>query len=134
LNDPSDIFVIRVDPRPDIATLRALFLDSWDAPTAADFEAIWSRSLAHLAAFVGERLVGYVNVASDGGVHASIYDTIVHPDHRHCGIGTALIREAARVARERGAEWLHVDFEPRLVSFYRGCGFAPTEAGLMHLR
>jgi len=41
--------------------------------------------------------------------------------------------EAVRVARERGAEWLHVDFEPHLEGFYRACGFRPTEAGLIRL-
>lgn len=45
----------------------------------------------------------------------------------------ALVKEAARVAREHGAEWLHVDFEPRSAGFYSACGFAPTKAGLMRL-
>jgi hypothetical protein len=44
-----------------------------------------------------------------------------------------LVREATGVARERGAEWLHVDFEPHLTGFYRACGFQPTEAGLIKL-
>ena len=130
---PGDI-VIRVDPRPDIEGLRVLFLAAWAAPTDADFAAIWARSLAHLAAYDGDRLVGYINVALDGGVHASLYDTTVHPEYRRGGIGTALVREAVRVAGERGADWLHVDFEPHLLAFYRGCGFGPTEAGLMRLR
>jgi hypothetical protein len=29
--------------------------------------------------------------------------------------------------------WLHVDFEPHLEGFYRGCGFTPTPAGLIRL-
>jgi ribosomal protein S18 acetylase RimI-like enzyme len=129
----SDAWVIRVDPRPDIAALRALMLASWGEPTESDFEKIWSRSLAHLCAFADDTLVGYVNVAWDGGVHASVFDTTVHPDYRRRGLGVALVREVARVARERGAEWLHVDFEPHLADFYRACGFASTEAGLMRL-
>ncbi|MGO7205635.1 GNAT family N-acetyltransferase, partial [Rhizobium ruizarguesonis] len=59
--------------------------------------------------------------------------TSVHPDMRRQGIATRLVREATRVARERGAEWLHVDFEPYLTGFYRACGFRPTEAGLIKL-
>jgi ribosomal protein S18 acetylase RimI-like enzyme len=134
LTAPPADFVIRVDPRPDVEALRALWLASWGTATNAEFAAIWSRSLAHLAAFDSERIIGYLNVSWDGGVHASIYDVTVHPDHRRRGVGTALLREAARVARERGAEWLHVDFEPHLLGFYRGCGFGATEAGLMRLR
>jgi ribosomal protein S18 acetylase RimI-like enzyme len=129
----SDAWVIRVDPRPDIAALRALMLASWGKPTEADFEKIWSRSLAHLCAFTDDKLVGYVNVAWDGGAHASVFDTTVHPDYRRRGVGVALVKKAALVARERGAEWLHVDFEPHLAGFYRGCGFHSTGAGLMRL-
>ena len=126
--------VIRIDPRPDATALRALMRAAWGEPTEADFAAIWSRSLAHLCAFSGGELVGYVNVAWDGGVHASIFDTTVHPGHQRQGIGMALVKAAARVAAERGAEWLHVDCEPRFAGFYRACGFAPTEAGLMRLK
>ncbi|HET7718231.1 MAG TPA: GNAT family N-acetyltransferase [Bauldia sp.] len=125
---------MRIDPRPDIEALRALFLAAWGAPASLDFTAIWARSLAHLAAYDGDRLVGYLNVAWDGGVHASIFDTTVHPDYQRRGVGTALVREAVRVAGKRGADWLHVDFEPHLLTFYRACGFGPTEAGLMRLR
>lgn len=126
--------VIQVDARPDATVLRALMLASWGEPTQADFERIWSRSLAHLCAFSCGKLVGYVNIAWDGGAHASVFDTTVHPDHQRQGIGMALVKEAARVARERGAEWLHVDFEPRFADFYSACGFGPTTAGLMRLK
>jgi GNAT superfamily N-acetyltransferase len=55
----------------------------------------------------------------------------VHPDFRRRGIATALVRLVTDAAR--GAEWLHVDYEPHLDEFYRRCGFAPTKAGLMRL-
>ena len=42
-------------------------------------------------------------------------------------------RVGAAYMLERGAQWLHVDFEPHLTAFYRGCGFRPTEAGLIAL-
>jgi hypothetical protein len=33
-----------------------------------------------------------------------------------------------------GCEWLFVDFEPHLETFYlESCGFRPTLAGLVHL-
>ncbi|MFD0403300.1 hypothetical protein ACFVHI_35085 [Kitasatospora sp. NPDC127121] len=43
------------------------------------------------------------------------------------------MRAAADEARARGAQWLHVDYEPHLESFYGQCGFRPTAAGLMRL-
>jgi GNAT superfamily N-acetyltransferase len=89
--------------------------------------------LAHVGAYDGERLVGFVNVAWDGGVHAFLLDTTVHPEFQRQGIATTLVRRAAELARERGAQWLHVDYEPHLEGFYRGCGFRPTLAGLIAL-
>ena len=91
------------------------------------------RSLVYIAAFEGPRLVGFVNVAWDGGMHGFLLDTTVHRDHQRRGIGTALLREATAAARERGLAWLHVDFEPALEGFYRAAGFAPTAAGLLRL-
>lgn len=86
-----------------------------------------------MGAYQGEQLVGFVNVAWDGGIHAFILDTCVHADFRRQGIATRLVRQAEEAARERGAKWLHVDFEPHLAAFYAGCGFRPTAAGLIAL-
>jgi ribosomal protein S18 acetylase RimI-like enzyme len=92
------------------------------------------RSLAYVCAYQGERLVGFVNLAWDGGVHAFVLDTTVHPELCRRGIGSELVRRAADVARAREVAWLHVDCEPHLTGFYRRCGFRHTEAGLMDLR
>jgi GNAT superfamily N-acetyltransferase len=124
---------LRIDPFPSAAELNALFSAAWGSPHNRDFTAVLSRSLAHIGAYQDDRLVGFINVAWDGGIHAFILDTSVHPDMRRQGIATRLVKEATRVARERGAEWLHVDFEPHLTGFYRACGFKPTEAGLIKL-
>lgn len=78
-------------------------------------------------------LVGYVNVVGDGGVHAFLLDTTVHPSVRRQGLGVRLVHRAAEEARRAGAHWLHVDHEPHLTGFYARCGFAPTAAGLRRL-
>lgn len=86
---------------------------------------------AHLP---GGTLIGFVNVAWDGADHAFLLDPKVRPDHQHLGIGTELVRRAARAAENAGCTWLHVDFEPHLRAFYfESCGFRPTDAGLLHL-
>lgn len=36
-------------------------------------------------------------------------------------------------ARGKGIEWIHVDYEPHLRTFYEKCGFRQTEAGLMKI-
>jgi predicted N-acetyltransferase YhbS len=82
----------------------------------------------------GGALVGFVNVAWDGGDHAFLLDTKVASEHQRQGIGAALVGRAARHAKAAGCEWLHVDFEDHLAAFYFGaCGFRPTQAGLIHL-
>ena len=81
------------------------------------------------------RLIGFVNVAWDGGVHAFLLDTAVTPALQRQGHATRLVREAVAQARTAGCEWLHADFDPHLRGFYRdACGFTPTEAGLVRLR
>jgi GNAT superfamily N-acetyltransferase len=91
-------------------------------------------SLGWVCAFVDDRLVGFVNVAWDGGVHAFVVDTAVERDHRHHGIGRGLLQVAEREGRAAGCEWLHVDFEEALRDFYLGsCGFTSTPAGLIAL-
>ncbi|MFJ2767513.1 GNAT family N-acetyltransferase [Streptomyces sp. NPDC087300] len=79
-------------------------------------------------------LVGFVNVAWDGGVHAFVLDTVVTGPHRSRGTGAGLVARAVEGAREQGCEWLHVDFDDELRGFYfDACGFRPTAAGLIAL-
>ncbi len=113
--------------------LNELFAASWDAHEWTDFESVVSRSLGSVYAYSADELIGFVNLAWDGGSHAFVLDTTVHPYFRRRGVGYRLVTLAVEVARERGAEWVHVDFEPHLRPFYRACGFRPTEAGLLHL-
>lgn len=122
----------RIDPFPTETDIAPLWHAAWGGlpPRLAD---ILPRSLGHVGAYDGDALVGFVNIAWDGGVHAFILDTCVHPDFRRQGIATRLVNEAERIARQRGAQWLHVDFEPHLETFYRACGFRPTAAGLIDL-
>jgi GNAT superfamily N-acetyltransferase len=81
------------------------------------------------------RLIGFVNVAWDGGVHAFLLDTMVAHDERRRGHAARMVMLAAGKAKESGCEWLHVDFEPHLQQFYIGtCGFRPTDAGLIALK
>jgi GNAT superfamily N-acetyltransferase len=82
----------------------------------------------------GEGLVGFVNVAWDGDVHAFVLDTLVTARARRQGVGRCLVAVAVQHARAAGCEWLHVDFEDRLRSFYfEACQFTPTNAGLIAL-
>jgi GNAT superfamily N-acetyltransferase len=92
-------------------------------------------SLGWVCAAEDGELVGFVNVAWDGGCHAFLIDTVVGQRMRRRGVGTQLVAVAVEHARAAGCEWLHVDFEHHLAGFYFGsCGFRPTPAGLIPLR
>lgn len=125
----------RVNPTVSNDELNELFEESWPkAKQRRDFKPILDHSLAYICAYKTDRLVGFVNLAWDGGIHGFILDTTVVPKHRRKGIGSTLLRRAADVARERGIEWLHVDFIPELRSFYRKAGYRSTEAGLLNVK
>jgi GNAT superfamily N-acetyltransferase len=127
---------IHYEISPDVsnAALDALFAAAWPEHFTSDFQAILKHSLLWACAYADAQVVGFVNVAWDGGVHAFILDTTVHPDFQRQGIGVGLVQTAVAAAREHDIEWVHVDYEPHLEGFYKACGFQPTLAGLINLR
>ena len=118
----------------ELSTLHALAFEAPVAvqPWAARLE---RHALTWVGAFSNDRLIGFVQVCWDGGAHAFVLDTAVHPEYGRQGIGKQLVQAAAAEASAAGSEWLHVDYEPHLADFYlKACGFSPTEAGLLKLR
>ncbi len=99
----------------------------------------WDRVRDHSLGWVTARgeageLVGFVNVAWDGGDHAFLIDTKTRPTHQRQGVGTAVVNRAIAEARSARCRWLFVDFEPELSTFYLdACGFRSTAAGLVDL-
>jgi GNAT superfamily N-acetyltransferase len=118
------------------AAVNALHAEGFDHPHLdIDWRTqVHGHSLGWVCARRDDQLVGFVNVAWDGGVHAFILDTMVAEQDRHHGIGTRLIATAVQHAHAARCEWLHVDFEDHLTTFYfQACGFTPTNAGLIAL-
>ena len=124
-----------VNPTISNAELDQLYIVSWpNHHPPYDFGPELERALAYVVAYDGDELIGFVRLAWDGSVHAFLLEPTVRPDFRRRGIGRSLVDRAVTVARERGMEWVHVDYEPHLREFYRACGFTPTEAALIRLR
>jgi hypothetical protein len=67
----------RVSPEVTNDGLNALFAVAWQGHTWRDFEPVLNRSLTFVCAYYGARLVGFVNLAWDGGYHAFILDTTI---------------------------------------------------------
>jgi ribosomal protein S18 acetylase RimI-like enzyme len=115
------------------AALNTLFRAAWPDHKDRDFDALLGHSLIWIAAHCGQSLVGFVNLAWDGGSHGFILDPTVAPELWRRGIGSALLGHAVEAARDRKLEWLHVDYESSLKGFYRKAGFASSEAGVLRL-
>lgn len=125
--------IYRVNPPVNNAAMNALFASAWVQHRDRDFEKQLRHSLAYVCAYAGEQSIGFVNLAWDGGIHAFLLDTTVHAGWQRRGIGRQLVLRGIAAARERSIEWVHVDYEPHLESFYRDCGFQPTHAGLINV-
>jgi GNAT superfamily N-acetyltransferase len=124
----------RISPALGDIILNRLYADAWPGHQERQFDRVLHRSVTYVGAFdEDDVLVGFVYVAWDGGAHAFLLEPTVLPSHRKRGIGTELIRLAAREAADAGVEWLHVDYEPELERFYAGCGFRPSSAGVLRL-
>jgi GNAT superfamily N-acetyltransferase len=117
--------------------LNSLHAEAFNHPLASDdwVNQLQNHSLGWVCARSDGELIGFVNVAWDGGAHAFVLDTMVRADHRRLGVGAALVSTAVERARAAGCEWLHVDFPESLSEFYfAACNFKLTQAGLISLR
>ncbi|MDZ4765019.1 MAG: GNAT family N-acetyltransferase [Chloroflexota bacterium] len=126
--------VFQISPAVTNDQLNALFATAWANHVATHFQPILRHSLLYVCAYHDGVLIGFVNLAWDGGIHAFLLDTTVHIAFQRRGIGEQLIKTAVDAARQRDIEWVHVDYEPHLRSYYAKCGFLPTEAGLINLK
>ena len=107
--------------------MRELFASAWGPdfpkPLPDSFAPMLEQSRVHVTAHVADRLVGFVNIVSQGPGDATMFDVLVHPDFRGRGLATRIVLEAKAAAGASGVERLSVSFEPHLSGFYKRCGF-----------
>lgn len=126
--------VYQTNPPLENAALNALFSSAWGQPYTVDFQPELNAALCYIAAFDGAKLIGFVKLIGDAGVHAFLLDPSVDSAYQRRGIGGELVARAVQYARAHDYEWVHVDFEDHLEPFYAACGFRSTKAGLIQLR
>src|SRR3990170_3780143 len=78
----------------DEEELQGLFESSWPDGRKPGYGSVLEHSFTRVTARSNGRLVGFVNIAWDGGKHFFLLDTTVHPDWRGRGIGRRLVMEA----------------------------------------
>ncbi|HXV43256.1 MAG TPA: GNAT family N-acetyltransferase [Anaerolineae bacterium] len=102
----------------------------WDR-MQGKYDQILAQSYAHFSVFDNSRLIGFVNVISDGVADAFLVDFMVHPDFQRRGIGKALITHVIKSLKADGLRFIQVIFGAELESFYRECGFHIVRAGII---
>ena len=75
------------------------------------------------AVYDGENLAGTGRVISDGVFHALIVDVIVHPEYRHAGVGTAIMRRLLDRCRTDRIRDVQLFCAAGKAPFYEALGF-----------
>ena len=88
-------------------------------------------SYCHIAAYDGERLVGYIDCVSNGVTDAYIQDLTVSPDCQGRDIGTELMNRMIEYLRSRHIYMISVIYEESLRPFYERFGFRGMFSGQM---
>lgn len=88
-----------------------------------------------ISAYDDRRLVGYVDVVSNGVTDAYIQDLMVRPDMQNKGIGTTLMNMAIDEINKKGIYMVSVIYgDAELKKFYEKFGFYTMLCGQMQLR
>jgi hypothetical protein len=93
----------------------------WELPRSL-VEDTDGRTYRHLAAFAGERLVGYARIHLDGG-ESKIFQVSVTGDWRGRGVARALMDELIGLARSHGRTEVVLDAREHVLGVYEKLGF-----------
>ena len=118
----------------NLDALQRLFAASWpEGQPKSSYERVLDRAFTWVTAHDRGELIGFVNIAWDGGVHFFLLDTTVAPSHRGQGVGRHLVETAIEACRGHG-EWIHVDADEALMDrLYWPAGFGVAYAGVRKL-
>ena len=93
-----------------------------------------ANSYFYICCFDDDKLIGYLDVVSNGVTDAYIQDVTVNPAYQGKGIGTKLMNTAIDKLKHDGVYAISVLFEEKLLTFYKKFGFYIMMAGQMNTR
>ena len=88
----------------------------WDNRTGP-FSELKEKLYTYFTARKDGRLIGFIDVLSDGIADAYLQDLAVHPDYQRIGIGTELVNRAINYLKSQNIKAIQVTFIPRLTKF-----------------
>ncbi len=94
-------------------------------------ERIIGSTYANAACYDGKRLIGYVDVISDGVDDAFIRNLVVHPKYHRKGIALNLLQIVIKRIQTDRIKTINVLFEPQLTELYRKAGFKIINGGII---
>ncbi|GAA2375909.1 GNAT family N-acetyltransferase [Dactylosporangium salmoneum] len=101
----------------------------WPERTAEQVTTALDRGPA-VAAWHGDRLVGFARTVTDGVLRAYLEDVVVDPDFRNAGLGRALVAAILDLLTPIPVVSLFCSTD--LVRFYEASGFHPTKQVVLH--
>ncbi len=87
----------------------------------------FENSLAVLAAYEGDELLGIIRAVGDGATVVLVQDLLVSPSRQRMGIGSALVRALLDKYPAVRQIQLVTDDTEKTAAFYRAAGFRPLE-------
>lgn len=138
-SSPPDFSVHLADWRLDAESLRSVrtrvFVEEQAVPEDLEWDDDDARALHLLAVDAESRPIGTARLLDSG----QIGRMAVLPEWRGRGVGSALLKEALRIAAESGFPTLFLNAQTSALPFYARMGFVPVgeqfaEAGIPHRR
>lgn len=125
--------LLRYDLNPDITAELVASLRQrcgWEA-RQKKMEKIIGCTYLTAACFDDQKLIGFVDVLSDGVDDALIRGLVVDPGYRRRGIAVALLSMVVERIKADQIKTVNVLFEPNLADLYRKAGFRIVSGGLI---
>lgn len=126
--------LLRYELNPDISAVLVASLRQrcgWEA-RQKKMEKIIGCTYLTAACFDDQKLIGFVDVLSDGVEDALIRGLVVDPDYRRRGIAVALLNMVVERTKADQIKTVNVLFdEPNLAGLYRKAGFRIVSGGLI---
>jgi ribosomal protein S18 acetylase RimI-like enzyme len=89
------------------------------------------RLFVYFTARINSKLIGYIEVLSDGIADAYLQDLLVLPEYQKQGIGSELLKKAIKYLQKKKIKAIQVIFAPELEGFYKKFGFHIVKAGII---
>lgn len=77
------------------------------------------------------KLIGFIDILSDGIADSYLQDLVIHPDFQRKGIGSELVKTAIRFLQKNNIKCIQVTFNPEFEGFFNKFGFYIYKAGVI---